>query len=222
MNDITTSILTNVVAKACFVIAFLFFTATGLNAQRELGDCTINYTVNYRGKDSVMVNALKTVYIHGALVRTDFSYAKANYLQTIIQNNTSGVVNILKEVGDNKYKTVLDSVDWRRKNSMYLNSKTTLEVTDVTIILGYRCGKAMLTLENGNQYNAYYTLDVVSSNKENKYQFKDIPGIVLRYESVDESNAEPLRINAKNINLMPVSDHLFAIPMKGYRIVNDF
>ncbi len=216
------NILTKTFLRSVLFFAFLFFVNGNIQAQRELGDCTIHYSVTYRDKDSVLVNALKTVYIHGAQVRSDFSYASANYLQTILQNNNSGNTNILKEIGANKYKIVLDSSSWRKKNSIYNNSKTELEDDDVIVILGYRCGKALLSLENGNQYNIYYTLDVVPSSKENKYQFKDIPGIVMRYESVDSSNADPIIIRAKSINLMPIAEHLFVVPTKGYRIINDF
>lgn len=215
-------ILNKILHRLLLIVGLVLLGIMEIYAQRELGDCTIHYSVTYRDKDSVLVNAAKTVYIHGAQVRTDFSYANVNYLQTILQNNTTGNVNILKEIGANKYKTVLDSTDWRFKNALYQNATTILDNNDVTVILGYRCGKALLSLENGSQYHVYYTLDVVPSSKENKFQFKDIPGLILRYESLDASKADPIIINAKSINLMPISEHFFVVPTKGYRIINDF
>jgi len=215
-------ILNKILHRLLLIVGLVLLGIMEIYAQRELGDCTIHYSVTYRDKDSVLVNAAKTVYIHGAQVRTDFSYANVNYLQTILQNNTTGNVNILKEIGANKYKTVLDSTDWRFKNALYQNATTILDNNDVTVILGYRCGKALQSLENGSQYHVYYTLDVVPSSKENKFQFKDIPGIILRYESLDASKADPIIINAKSINLMPISEHFFVVPTKGYRIINDF
>lgn len=203
-------------------IVVVLLTSSWTFAQRELGDCTIYYSVSFKDKDSTMVNASKTLYIHGAQVRSDFSFPSSNYLQTIIQNNNTGVVNILKEVGGSKYKTTLDSVEWRKSNHIYQNAKTVLDTKEVSVILGYRCAKAVMTLDDGGQYYIYYTLDVIPSHKENKYQFKDIPGIVLRYESIDESTATPIVIKAKSINLMPIADHLFTVPTKGYRISNDF
>lgn len=209
--------------KLVLTTLFFLFTLNIIFAQRVLGDCTIYYTVTYKDKDSLtIVNALKTVYIHGAQVRSDFSYSSSNYLQTIIQNNNTGIVNVLKEIGPNKYKTTVDSVGWKMHNNVYNNIKTDIDDDYVKILLGYRCGKAQLTLENGAKYNVYYTLDVIPSCKENKYQCKDIPGMVLQYESVDESNASPIVIKAKSINLMPIADHLFKVPNKGYRISNDF
>ncbi|PZP51750.1 MAG: hypothetical protein DI598_02475 [Pseudopedobacter saltans] len=218
-------ILQKSIVKFFLIAAFVFFAHNNLFAQRILGDCTIYYTVTYKDKDKdslVVVNALKTVYIHGAKVRTDFSFSTSNYLQTVIQNNNLGTVTVLKEIGVNKYKTTLDSSGWRLHNTIYNNIKTNTDEDFVKVILGYRCGKATLSLENGAKYDAYYTLDVTPSSKENKYQFKDVPGVILQYESVDESTASPIVIKAKSINLMPISDHLFNIPTKGYRISNDF
>ncbi|MFT4205183.1 MAG: hypothetical protein QM610_14865 [Chitinophagaceae bacterium] len=223
MNDVLRSLFFNISIKPlvrCGIVSLCVLLAyVEARSQRQLGDCTIYYSVTYQDKDSVLVNAFKTVYIHGGQVRTDFSYNTANYLQTILQNTTTGYVNILKEIGPNKYKAILDSSDWRIKNNMYQNATTVLDTESVVVILGYRCGKALLSLENGSKYNVYYTLDVVPSAKENKYQFKDIPGIVMRYESVDDSNADPIVIHARSINLMPISEHLFHVPSRGYRIL---
>ena len=216
-------ILLILINKLFLIAAFLFFYQNTISAQKVLGDCTIYYSVVYKDKDSIVIlNAQKTVFIHGSLIRTDFANTTNNYLQTIIQNNRTGVVNVLKEIGNNKYKTTLDSVAWKTHNSLYNNMKTSLYEDDVKVILGYRCAKALMTLENGAKYEVYYTLDVVPSSKENKYQFKDIPGIVLQYESIEDSNASPVVIKAKSINLMPIANHLFNIPIRGYRVSNDF
>ena len=55
--------------------------------------------------------------------------------------------------------------------------------SDTKKILDYTCKKAVLTLKNGTDYTVYYVPWLVPSVNENPFEFKDVPGLVLEYES---------------------------------------
>jgi hypothetical protein len=55
--------------------------------------------------------------------------------------------------------------------------------------------------------------------KEFEYQFRDVPGFVLEYES-QEGDKGVIRYTATKINLSPVQASRFDIPVSGYRLLN--
>jgi hypothetical protein len=65
----------------------------------------------------------------------------------------------------------------------------------------------------------YYATNIAPSVKEFEYQFKDVPGFVLEYES-QEQEGKKVRYVANKINLSPVLSTKFDIPVSGYRILN--
>lgn len=188
-------------------------------AQRVIGDCTIIYDVLIdSGKDSTQIpnNLSKTVYIKGKQVRTDLT--SPSFSQTTIFNNSTGNVVILKEVGTNKYISTFDEAAWRQKNKQYENIETTFPAEEETI-LGYRCKKAVSKLRDGKTIEMYYTTDIVPSTQENPYQFKNVPGFVLQYQSQLEGSNQIVIFKAVKIDLSPVPMSKFDIPKSGYRIL---
>ena len=54
--------------------------------------------------------------------------------------------------------------------------------------------------------------------EEFEYEFKDVPGLVLEYETVEDG--KQIKYTATKINLSPVQTSKFDIPTSGYRILN--
>jgi GLPGLI family protein len=90
---------------------------------------------------------------------------------------------------------------------------------EVKQILGYECKKAILQLNDGNTFSVYYATAITPSVREFEFQFKDIPGFVLEYETV-EGKGEKITFTATKINLNPVPASKFDIPTSGYRLLN--
>ncbi|MEK7198521.1 MAG: hypothetical protein AAB212_01175, partial [Bacteroidota bacterium] len=60
---------------------------------------------------------------------------------------------------------------------------------------------------------------IIPSVREFEYEFKDIPGFVLEFES-QEAQSKKIRYTATKINLAPVQASKFDVPKSGYRLLD--
>ncbi|QES87725.1 hypothetical protein [Rhizosphaericola mali] len=198
-----------------FIITLLFLSFGKLTqAQEILGDCSITYAIEKITDTSKQDVSERRTFYSGYKFRSDF--IGKNYHQTFIYDDKTKSANIFKEIGDNRYCSTMDSTQWKNYNKKYDKSKTIL-MDDQKTILGYRCKKATIQLKNGDNFIVYYTVDVQPSIKENRYEYKDIPGFVLEISVVSPDNDLKYFAIAKSINLMPLSSSLFNISNKGFR-----
>lgn len=193
--------------------------------QRVVAECTIIYSINVaegNKSDSEVVESLKattkTVYIKANDSRTDL--ISRTYKQSVIYNKVSGNTVILREFGQNKYLTSFAKDKWTAANKRYENALITLVPGETKTILGYECRKAIMRLKDSTQFVLYYAPAIIPSVKEFEYQFRDIPGFVLEYES-QEADRRRIRYTATKINLSPVPASRFDIPTNGYRVLNN-
>lgn len=201
-----------------------FFLLLNANAQqRVVADCTITYAISTdeSNTDKSVVESLrastKTVYIRGNDSRTDL--VSPSFTQTLLYNKGTGTAVILREFGNNKFMTSLDNSKWLEENRKYTGMKLTLLPGETKTILGYECKKAVIELKDSSALTLYYASNIVPSVKEFEYQFRDIPGFVLEFES-KEADGKKIKYTATKINLSPVPASRFDIPTSGYRLLN--
>ncbi len=182
-----------------------------------VGDCTVTYDITAADADkSKSLNgATKTLYLKGKNLRVDINSTSFN--QSLIINNTSGSMVILREIGANKYMSVLDDAKWKEQSKKFAGQKITLE-QDTKTILGYECKKATALLTSGSTLTLYYAPAITPSLLENPYEFNGIPGFVLEYQSIGD-DGKLITYTASKINLNPVPVAKFEIPTSGYRIL---
>jgi GLPGLI family protein len=130
----------------------------------------------------------------------------------------SGSGTILQDLGTTKVMRNVDSIKWQRLNEKYANMKVTLSDESKTI-LGYDCKKADITLKDGSSYSLYYATAIVPTTREYEYQFRNIPGFVLEYESIADGSNQKVKYTAIKINLSPVPASKFELPKSGYRVL---
>lgn len=197
---------------------------TQVQAQRVIADCSISYSISTEegsaDKDKDVTESLKAstknVYIKGNDSRTDL--VSPSFTQSLIYNKSTGSAVILREFGNNKFMTKLDNARWKEENKKY-DGMTVVLSAETKTILGYECKKALMQLKDGTVFTLYYATAIIPSVKEFEYQFKDIPGFVLEFES-QEAEGKKIRYTATKINLSPVQASRFDIPVSGYRILN--
>lgn len=204
-------------------LLFLFFLACisyNLIAQNPVvvGDCTLTYTVS--GGDAStnknLTGTTKTFYVKGKMSRVDLNSEGFN--QTIIYDNKTGIAVILKEVGSEKYKSNFSAEQWKNENKRFEGLKITT-TNEKKTILGYDCKKVIATLKDGSSYSMYCATAIAPSATENSYQFKDVPGFILQYETSFGTNAAKITFTATMINFNPVPASKFEIPSSGYRLL---
>ncbi len=206
--------------KIIILLSFLQLASVKINAQqRVVAECTINYSVATDSSSAKTNNALsstkKTVYIKGNDSRTDI--VSPSFSQTTFYDKTSGNAVVLREFGNNKIMTKLSKSQWLETNKKFEGITVNL-LSDTKTILGYECKKAILQTKDGNLVNVFYATAIMPSVKEFEYEFRDIPGLVLEYET--EKDGQKIKFTAIKINLSPVQNSKFDVPTTGYLIRN--
>lgn len=210
--------------KIILVFGVLLFVWENSKAQQQrvVAECTVTYNINVEdgSADKETVESFKAsskiVYLKGNQSRVDL--ISPSFKQSVFFDKSTGNATILREIGNNKFMSKLDNAKWKAENKKF-DGATVTKVEESKTILGYECKKAILKLVDGNTFTLYYANNITPSVKEFEYQFKDIPGFVLEYES-QEQNGKKVKYTAIKINLSPVQASRFEIPTSGYRILN--
>ena len=207
--------------KYLFVVVVLWFTIGVAHAQqRVIAECTVTYnivtdsTVDKEIKEA-LDKTTKTVLIKGNVCRTNL--ISSAFSQSVIYEKLAGTTTILREIGNNKFITRLDKMQWIEKHKQFEGMQITKQ-DEVKNILGYPCKKMIMQLNDSSVYTVYYAISIVPSVKEFEFQFKEVPGFVLEYE-IKEVGANKIKYVATKMNLNPVANSLFTIPSTGYRIL---
>lgn len=197
----------------CFSIIFNLF-----SQQKVIGDCTITYSVSNvdNSKKNNFEGAVKKVYIRARQIRIDLISNTFN--QTIFYNDNTGEATVLKSIGESKYISAYNNADWRQHNAVY-NGKKVSFTNNTKKILGYICKEALIQLTNGSRYTVYYVPDLMPMVTENTFEFKNIPGLILEYQT--NTHDEKIQYTASSINFDPVPAFTFNVPASGYKILND-
>ena len=204
--------------KIIYIFSVLLITRVSASAQDQkiISDCTISYSVINSNASHQNNLGSKIIYIKGKQIRVDLISNTFN--QTVFYNSNSGNATVLKTVGEAKYISQYNAADWEKANGMYYG--ISVSFTDATkSILNYVCKQAILKLKNGNTYTVYYAPAIMPSVTENPFEFKDIPGLILEYESSIKEN-EKIIYTANKIDYSAVPSVQFEIPKTGYRILH--
>ncbi len=188
--------------------------------QKTVADCTVEFIVKAEGKNAAtqqsIQNSIQTVFIKGNQTRVDV--VSPDFKQTELFDGRNKTMVVLQEFGTNKYMRNLDATKLAEQNKMFADAALSFG-TESKTILGYDCKKATLKLSNGKEYAMYYATAIAPSVKDYKFQFKDVPGFVLEYESNSNDGKSTITYTASSITLSPVPVSKFEIPKSGYRVL---
>jgi len=198
------------------LIAFIIATIAFTQEQKVISDCTIMYAVVSSNGGQQSGIGSKIIYIKGKAMRIDL--ASNTFNQTVFYDDNTGGATVLKVMGESKYISSYNIAEWKKENSRYEGMAVSFS-GNTRQILGYNCKQAIITLKNGNTYTVYYIPGLTTSVMESPFERKNIPGIVLEYESVVNQN-EKILYTAKNIDFSPVPSYKFDIPKSGYRVLH--
>jgi len=197
-----------VIVIACFLNNALF-----AQDQKIISDCTITYSVNSLQDNNI---GSKTIYIKGKNIRIDL--VSNTFQQTTFFSGSNGQATVLKTVGESKYISNYKPAEWKKANEIYEGIKVSL-TGKTKQLLNYNCKEAILTFKNGNTYTVYYVPGLMPSVMESPFEFKNIPGLVLAYESSLKGN-DKITYKASKVDFTPVPSYQFDIPKTGHRILH--
>jgi GLPGLI family protein len=194
-------------------LLFFFLVIAGFayaQQAKTVGECTITYTIDIAQSAG---DATKTLYIKGKKSCTEI--VSPSFTQTTIYDDKTGEAVIWRELNGKKYLSKFGVAKWSEKNKEW-DGMTMKVSTENKTILGYPCKKAVATTKTGKNFVLYFTSTLAPTAPENPYQFKNIPGIVLEYES-ETSEGKNIVFKATKIDFSPVPAAKFEIPQSGYR-----
>jgi len=189
--------------------------------QRIVGECMITYKVTVTADtlpDKDMAEALRTatrtVYIKGSNTRNDLTGAA--FSQSTYFDKNSGEAVVLREFGNDRFITRLDTAAWARQNERFSGAAFVPSAGSKTIA-GYECRRGTVNLKDGTSLTVYYSTAITPSVKEFEYCFREVPGLVLEYSGTEKG--QQITYTAAQVNLSPVPVSRFEIPTKGYRML---
>ncbi|HEY0434783.1 MAG TPA: hypothetical protein VGC95_12990, partial [Chitinophagaceae bacterium] len=108
--------------------------------------------------------------------------------------------------------------DWLEANQKYDSVSFKLDNDSTKVIVGYNCQKATGTLQSGETFTVYFTKDLVPANRDMQYSNRQLPGLVLEYES----HLGPNRVTftASKLSFDPVAVSKFDLPKTGFRVLS--
>lgn len=204
-----------------FLLFSFLFSSSAISAQpkpKVVFECTVEYSVNNdeETKDEALKHTAVVLYIKHHLSRVDFM--SPSFTQKKFFDSRKGTAVILQEMGSTKVMRNIDSLKWLAMNKRF-DSALIRFANEKKTILDYTCSKATVSLKDGTVYNLFYATQIIPSFTAYEYQFKDIPGFVLEYETVEEGSGKKVRYTASKINFSPVPASKFELPKGGYRIL---
>jgi GLPGLI family protein len=202
-----------------FVSVFLMTVSTSVSsAQKIYNEGFVNYAVVVsQGKEEskaadLLEGATQRIYFKGAQSRSEITSILGTTI--ILHDNKSGNAVVLNEYGDQKILIRMKKVDFEEKNNKYEGIQYEFR-NETKTILGYVCKLAVGKLKDGTSFKVYYSTDFTFQSKDYGFQFRDLPGIPMEYES--EFGKLKVTYVADRINFDQVAAVLFDIPKSGYR-----
>jgi GLPGLI family protein len=201
----------------------LFIVVTSLaclkmQAQKKVAELTLIYDAAISTGDNqpkladAFDGATTTVYIKGAMSRSEMSSALASF--TSIHDSRTGTAVVLQEISGQKLLIRMTADNWKDKNKRYEGISFN-NSSETKIIAGYKCVKAVATMKDGSSFTVYYTKEIIPENAEYNAQFKNLEGLPLEYE-LTNGNLK-IKYTVSKINMNPVPASKFDIPKSGYR-----
>ncbi len=194
--------------------SFFFFRSIAQQTKKLVAECTITYSIKISDNEK-NEQTIKKLYIKGRKTRSEISLS--SFYQATIFDNKTGEAVILKEIGGDKYISTFNAQQWKNRNKRW-NNVSVKETNEMKNILNFPCRKVITTLQDGSSFAVYYTINLTASATENPFQFKNIPGLILEYESLGD-NDKNIEFKAVDMNFSPVPAAKFTIPSSGYRIL---
>ncbi len=196
------------------LIVSFFFVLT-LNGQtKEIGECSLYFTIQQQQAGLWIPVGEKAVFIKGNQCKTVFS--TAHLIQTLIFNQQSDSALILKEIGEARF---LQNIKYPPTNLPTLITMKPLSNDSAIIIQGYLCKRMEVQWSDGSLYDINYTTEIIPTVASFETSFKDIPGLVMSY-TIIASNGSVIKYEIEHVDLSPITLSQFEVNKSRYQILD--
>lgn len=196
------------------IVCFLSCAVLHSQAQTKVvGECAITYDIHQismRGDTSLV--GQKQIFIKGNSCKTILKTPA--FTQTLIFNTLQDTAIILKEIGMNK---ILQYILYASMQPVNLVASKKNGTTNT--LLDYPCETITLSWADGNSMEVTYTTMIIPTVTVYEQAFKEIPGLVLRYQLITKEGNKIL-YNANKIDLSPITLNVFEVNKSNYQLIN--
>ena len=196
------------------IVCFLSCAVFQLQAQTKVvGECAITYDIHQISmKGDTSLVGQKQIFIKGNSCKTILK--PPAFTQTLIFNTQQDTAIILKEIGLNK---ILQYISYASMQPVNLVASKKNGTTNT--LLDYPCETITLSWADGNSMEVTYTTMIVPTVTVYEQAFKEIPGLVMRYQLTTKEGNKIL-YNANKIDLSPITLNVFEVNKSNYQQIN--
>lgn len=180
---------------------------------KVVGECAITYDIHQISmKGDTSFVGQKQIFIKGNSCKTILKTSA--FTQTLIFNTQQDTAIILKEIGLNK---ILQYILYASMQPVNLVASKKNGTTNT--LLDYPCETITLSWADGNSMEVTYTTVIIPTVTVYEQAFKEIPGLVLRYQLTTKEGNKIL-YNANKIDLSPITLNVFEVNKSNYQQIN--
>jgi len=199
-----------------FPLIVCFFSCVVFQSQAQtkvIGECAITYDIQQIASngDTSLIGQ-KQIFIKGNSCKTILKTPQL--IQTLIFNTQSDTAIILKEIGLNKF---LQYIQYSSINPVNLVASKKNGV--LSTILDYPCESITLSWADGNSMEVTYTTAILPTVTVYEQAFKEIPGLVMRYQLTTKEGNKIL-YSATKVDLSPITLNVFEVNKAIYQQIN--
>lgn len=180
---------------------------------KVVGECAITYDIHQISmKGDTSFVGQKQIFIKGNSCKTILKTSA--FTQTLIFNTQQDTAIILKEIGLNK---ILQYILYASMQPVNLVASKKNGTTNT--LLDYPCETITLSWADGNSMEVTYTTMIIPTVTVYEQAFKEIPGLVMRYQLTTKEGNKIL-YNANKIDLSPITLNVFEVNKSNYQQIN--
>lgn len=162
---------------------------TSVMSFAQLAEGMISYSIEMSSDDpeaagmiGMFSGSSMNLYFANDVARTELSFGALMSMTTVVNNSTDEVLILMGGMMGNKaVLTSSSEMDVDEEDA----PETTLTLTkDKKTILGYKCKKAIITDQDGNEMEYWYTDKIATVSTDKNSDISKLPGLPLEY-SVD-------------------------------------
>lgn len=196
------------------IVCFLSCVVFQSQAQTKVvGECAITYDIHQIASngDTSLVGQ-KQIFIKGNSCKTILKTPA--FTQTLIFNTQQDTAIILKEIGLNKFLQYILYASMQPVNLVASKKNGT-----ISTILDYPCETITLSSADGNAMEVTYTTVIIPTVTVYEQAFKEIPGLVMRYQLTTKEGNKIL-YSANKVDLSPITLNVIEVNKSNYQQIN--
>ncbi len=173
------------------VLLFAMTIVTSVMSFAQLAEGLISYDIEMSSDDPDMAMAVTMfsgssmdLYFANDIARTELDFGAMMSMTTVVNNATDEIMILMGGMMGNK--AVLTNSEEMKINEDETPETTITLTKEKKTILGYKCKKAIITDEEGNEMEYWYTEEISTISTDKQSAIAKLPGLPLEY-SVDRN-----------------------------------